>query len=117
MVTYELKEKNNRQLLYLYYPEGDKNKHPGAIVYDRIKKELFITDLAEDDWVREVPAEELNQMANVINDMIAERGGTDYCKYTTESSSYAVYGNHAMSRIAEAIDAGTIQEKGTVMWY
>lgn len=48
MVTYELKEKNNRQLLYLYYPEGDKNKHPGAIVYDRIKKELFITDLAEE---------------------------------------------------------------------
>ena len=117
MVTFELKEKNEGQLLYYYYPEGDKNKHPGTIVYDRIKKELFIKDLAEGDWVREVSAEELNRMAKAINKMVVERGGTDCCKYTTDSSSYAFYGNHAMSRISEAIGTGRIPEKGTAMWY
>ena len=117
MVVYEIKEKYNDHLLYVYFPEGNMNNRPGIIEYDLVNHNSFIRELAEDDRIREVLAEDLNKMADAINEMVEECGGTDYCKYVSEPSQYAVYGSHAMKRIAEDIKAGSIKEKGTVMWY
>lgn len=50
MVTFKLIEKSEEKLIYRYYPEGNEDKRPGTIIVNRLKEEIELTELAEDDW-------------------------------------------------------------------
>ena len=52
MVTFKLIEKCEEELVYYYYPEGNEDKRPGTIIVNRLKEEIELTELAEDDWER-----------------------------------------------------------------
>ena len=60
MVTFKLIEESEDRLVYWYYPEGHEDKKPGVIVVDRVREEVRITDVAEEDWERDIPPEEMN---------------------------------------------------------
>lgn len=62
MVTFKLIEKSEGKLVYWYYPEGNEDKRPGTIIVNRLKEEIELTELAEDDWERDIPADEINKL-------------------------------------------------------
>ena len=51
MVTFKLKEENDRQLVYWYLPHGNEDNGHGTIVIDRVLGQLAVTELAPDRCV------------------------------------------------------------------
>ncbi len=43
MVTFKLKEENDRQLVYWYFPHGNEENGHGTIVIDRVLGKLDVT--------------------------------------------------------------------------
>ena len=43
-------EENEKNIVFLYYPNDDKSKKPGVIIFDKEKQEIEVTELAEEDW-------------------------------------------------------------------
>lgn len=78
MVTFKLVEETDEYLLYWYYAEGNESLKPGIIIVDKINGKIDITELAEDDWERDISVEELNELAESVNREIREEGGTDF---------------------------------------
>lgn len=117
MVTFRLKEQDEEKLIYWYYPEGNETRAPGIIKADLLKKEIEIVKLAEDDWERDVPPEELNELAIAINNMKREAGKTDFVEMVTEPEHCIKYGDHAVREIANRIINGDIPEHGMQAWY
>lgn len=117
MVTFELAEQNTSYVRYAYYPEKDKSKNPGIITYDRSKGHIYLTKLAESDFEREIPSDELNKMADSINRMKKENGETDYVEYTDRSNKYAFYGSPVMVKLCKLLERGEIPEEGSVYLY
>lgn len=95
MVSFKLIEKCEEELVY-YYPEGNEDKRPGTIIVYRLKEEIELTELAEDDWEREIPAGEINELIESINQMKRENGETDFLSLVTEPEHDIWYGNHAI---------------------
>jgi len=117
MVTYELHERIGDKLTYWYYPEGKKDKEPGVIVADLKAESIKVIKVAEGDFEYEVSAEEMNEMVKATNEMIRERGGTDFDDYETEPSHITKYGDFAIRDIANRVNKGEIPEKGVATWY
>lgn len=117
MVTFKLIKKSEDQLVYWYYPEGNEEKRPGIIVVNRVREEINITELAEDDWERDIPPEEINELIDAINQMRRERGETHFEELVTEPEHSIFYGDHAVSEIAKHLREGIIPEKGMQAWY
>ncbi len=59
MVTFRLIEEDEQRNVYWYFPEGKDYKGHGIIVVDKIQEEINITEVAPDDFERDIPAEEL----------------------------------------------------------
>ena len=78
MVTFKLVEETDEYLLYWYYAEGNESLKPGIIIVDKINGKIDITELAEDDWERDISVEELNELAESVNREIREEGATDF---------------------------------------
>lgn len=117
MVTFRLVEETDERLVFWYYPEGHEDKRPGIIVVDRIKEEIDVTELAEEDWERDIPPEELNELAEAINQMKRERGATDFVELVTEPEHSIYYGDHAVREIAKHLREGKVPKKGRQAWY
>lgn len=117
MVTFKLIEKSEEKLIYRYYPEGNEDKRPGTIIVNRLKEEIELTELAEDDWEREIPAGEINELIESINQMKCENGETDFLDLVTEPKHDVWYGDHALGEIMKHLREGEILEKGMQMWY
>lgn len=117
MVTFKLIEKSEEKLIYRYYPEGNEDKRPGTIIVNRLKEEIELTELAEDDWEREIPAGEINELIESINQMKCENGETDILSLVTEPEHDILYGDHAIREIIKHLREGEIPEKGMQMWY
>lgn len=96
MVTFKLIEKCEEELVYYYCPEGNEDKRPGTIIVNRLNEEIELTELAEDDWEREIPAGEINELIEAINQMKRENGETDFLSLVTEPEHDIWYGNHAI---------------------
>ena len=60
MVTFKLMEETERYLTYWYFPNGDETKHHGVIIVDKEKETVVVTELAKDDFERDIPPEEMN---------------------------------------------------------
>ncbi len=69
MVTFRLIEEDEQRIVYWYFPEGKEDKGHGIIIVDKIQEEIDITEVAPDDFERDIPAEELNELAEAINKM------------------------------------------------
>ncbi len=117
MVTFKLIEKTEDKLVYWYYPEGQEDKRPGVIIVDFKTEEIMITELAEEDWERDIPVEELNIIIESINQMKRERGETDFIEKAAEPEHSIYYGDHAVREIKKYLNYGTIPEKGMQAWY
>lgn len=117
MITFNLVEETNERLVFWYYPEGNEDKRPGIIVVDRIKEEIDVTELAEEDWERYIPPEELNELAEAINQMKHERGATDFVELAIEPEHSIYYGDHAVREIVKHLREGKVPKKGMQAWY
>ena len=117
MVTFKLVEENDRFLIYWYFPQGDEEKRHGVIVVDKVDEIVKITDLAEDDWKRDIPPEEVNKLIDAINEMKAERGETDFEEHVSVTGHSIFFGDHAVRRIVEELNKGNIPPKGIAAWY
>ena len=117
MVTFELLIQNQQELVYWYYPEGNKDKRHGVIKVDLIKESIDVLELAEGDYVRIIKPSEMNQLIDAINKFKQERGETDFSEYVTEPIHHILYADHAMSEIAKRIRQGEIPKKGMQVWY
>lgn len=117
MVTFKLIEKCEEKLVYYYYPEGNEDKRPGTIIVNRFNEEIELTELAEDDWEREIPVDEINELIESINQMKRENGETDFLSLATEPEYDIWYGNHAIREIIKHLREGEIPEKGMQIWY
>ena len=116
MVTFRLIEEDEQRIVYWYFPEGKEDKGHGIIV-DKIQEEIDITEVAPDDFERDIPAEELNELAEAINKMKREAGETDFVEMTTESEHSIYYGDHAVREIIKYLRKGEVPPKGMQMWY
>ena len=81
MVTFELFSKNEKELIYWYYPEGNKENKHGVIVVDLAEDSIEITKLAEKDYMQIISPDEINGLVDAINQMKKERGETDLEEY------------------------------------
>ena len=117
MVTYKLINKNKGKYVYEYFPESDVSKKGGLITFDFTNKNYEITRLAEMDRVKDISADELNSLADAINEMKREIGETDYVEYVTEPEQEVIYADKVISKIQECYLNGGIPKSGTVMWY
>ena len=117
MVTFRLIEEDEQRIVYWYFPEGKEDKGHGIIIVDKIQEEIDITEVAPDDFERDIPAEELNELAEAINKMKREAGETDFVEMTTESEHSIYYGNHAVREIIKYLRKGEVPQKGMQMWY
>lgn len=117
MVTFRCVNKVNNKTTYKYFPEADERKKSGLITFDFANESYEITRLAELDWIREISADELNTLADSINEMKREIGEMDYIEHVSESEQEVVYADKVISRIWECYLNGNIPESGTVVWY
>lgn len=117
MVTFKLVEKDGMRLTYWYYPEGHEESKPGIIVAELSENEIDVTEIAEEDWEYDIPPEELNEMAEAINQMKREQGKTDFIELATEPEHNIFYGDHAVDEICKFLRKGEIPEEGMQMWY
>ena len=117
MVTFEVIDENECYLTYYYYPEGNKNIKPGIIVVDRQNMQIVVKELAEDDWERDIPPEELNELGEAINNMVRENGGSDFVELVTESVHSVFYADHAVNEIKKRLLNGEIPHDGRQVWY
>ena len=125
MVTFELIKKTEKELVYHYYPENKRNKEAGVIVVDLIhnnhnnhNNKINITKIAEEDFEYDITAEELNNFADVINQMMIENGRTEgFAKMTTEDEHVIYYGDHAVNEIIRHLREGKVPDEGGQFWY
>lgn len=117
MVTFKLVEEIDEYLLYWYYAEGDESLKPGIIIVDKINGKIDITELAEDDWERDISVEELNELAESVNREIREEGETDFLELATEPEHSVFFGDHAVNAIWDKLREGIIPKKGARAWY
>lgn len=117
MVTFELHNQNPEELIYWYYPEGDKEKKHGVIKVDLVNESIDVTELAEQDFVHYIQPSEMNSLIDAINQMRRERGETDFAEPVSEPIRKMFYADHAVNEIAKKINNGEIPKKGMQMWY
>ena len=117
MVTFRLIEVDEQRIVYWYFPEGKEEKGHGIIIVDRLQDEIAITEVAPEDIERDISAEELNKMAEAINQMKREAGKTDFVEMTTESEHSTYYGDHDVCEILEHLRKGEIPQNGMQIWY
>lgn len=117
MVSFIKCMEDDKRVVFLYYTEADESKSPGEIVFDKEKEEIDVTKLAEGDWERDIPPEEINSLIDSINEMRLERGEINLEEHVTESEHSIMYGDHAVSEICKYISKGVIPEKGMQAWY
>ena len=95
MVTFRLIEEDEQKIIYWYFPEGKEDKGHGVIIVDKVQEEIDITEVAPDDFERDIPAEELNELAEAINQMKREaREG----RYAVNNKHYPRTGSDPVER-------------------
>ena len=117
MVTFRLIQEDELKIIYWYFPEGKEDRGHGTIVIDKVTKDISFSEIAPDDYERDISAKELNGLAEAINEMIREAGRTNFVEKTTESVHSVYYGDHAVREIVEDLQNGKVPKNGTVMWY
>lgn len=121
MVKFILKTKDDKTLIYEYFPEGDFESKAGIISLDTKLETISVEVPAEKDFLCSTTAKELNEMRDAVNQMRIENGEPELTEnelpIATEDESWYWYGDHAVNRIWKAFCEGKELSEGTVMWY
>lgn len=121
MVKFILKTKEEKNLIYEYFPEGDYESKGGIIILDTNSETISINVPAEKDFLCSTTAKELNNMRDAINQIRIENGAPelteDELPIAAEDESWYWYGDHAINSIWNAFLEGKELPEGTVMWY
>jgi hypothetical protein len=117
MVTFRLIEEDELRIVYWYFPEGNEENGHGVIIVDKIQHKIDITDIAPDDFERDISPEELNEMTEAMNQMKREAGESNIGEMSTESEHSIYYGDHAVRGIIKHLQKGEVPQKGMQMWY
>ena len=91
MVTFKLKEENDQQLVYWYFPHGNEEndiRHNLSVAEARTKDNIEqIPELTDEEWPE-----------------------------ATEDRISTVFADHAIQKIVEAYNNGEILEEGVETW-
>ena len=117
MVTFRLIGEDAHRIVYWYFPEGKEENGHGVIIVDKIQERIDITEVAPDDFERDISPEELNELAEAINQMKCEVGESDFVELSTEPEHSIYYGDHAVRGIIKHLQKGEVPQKGMQMWY
>lgn len=121
MVTYELLEKTNNKILYIYHPEDDRDSDPGIIAVYTDQQKIMVEKAAGRDSVHVATVEGMNDLREAINASRKEEGlpelTEDELPRPTHDEEYFYYASHAMSNIREKLNSGQIPENGMSAWY
>ena len=117
MVYFELFYRSDFLLKYYYWPENDRNSEPGVAIVELNTGNIYIEKIADLDFERVIPAEEVNKLVDSINEDILARGGADLGEYINHDMISYFYGNHVMYALQDAFDEGKILENDTRAWY
>ena len=74
MVIFNLHSRNETEIKYEYYPEGNKEYTPGIIVIDIIRLKIKKIIPSKQDFYIKHTAEELNELRYAANQMRIEEG-------------------------------------------
>lgn len=120
MVTFFKKSSSAREVLYIYYPEGDTNSKCGWIKFDTKTGKVSLAVLAEKDRERIITIEDMNALRDSADEMKREMGepplSEEEWPRATRDEHYYTYASHVIRRIEESWKQGELPEKGQVVW-
>lgn len=120
MVYFEIMKKEESKVIYWYYPENDRSSH-GIIFLNLSTGDVFVSEIASTDIVRQVSMEEINSLRDSVNQMRKIEGLPLLTEEEWPSAKgleiCCMYGDRAIRRIKEAYESGTVLESGFAAWY
>jgi hypothetical protein len=123
MVTYELESREGDVLIYLYWPEGDREAKPGRFTINLATGTASVDEPAERDVGCRTTGAEMNGMRDAINEMRAQDGEPPLSEEELPAepedlvSEWWYYFDHALQDLSRRHDAGEIAERGAVSWF
>ena len=122
MVSFNLYFKNEVEVKYEYYPNGNKEYKPGVILIDIAKMKIKEIIPSEQDFYVKHTVEELNKLRNDANQMRIESGRPEITEEewpsAKEDIEYFKYAQHVIDKIDEMYEAnGAFPSEGIVAWY
>ncbi len=117
MVHFSLKEEHSNELLYEYWPECDRSKRPGMILFYKDRQEARLLEVAELDFIREISVEEQNFLINAISKAKIETGETDRLELATTPMLHAFYADPVISKIKSQCKNGPVPKEGSCFCY
>ena len=120
MVTFRLKEQDDNQLTYWYFPQGKEANGHGTIIIDRVAGKVDVTQLAPDDRLRRHTLEEQLKLRKATENMrkieqLPELTEEEWPIPTADKIS-TIFADHAIRKIVEAYNQGQILEEGIEVW-
>lgn len=120
MVTFRLKEQDDNQLTYWYFPQGKEANGHGIIIIDRVVGRVDVTQLAPDDRLRRHTLEEQLKLRKATENMrkieqLPELTEEEWPIPTADKIS-TIFADHAIRKIVEAYNQGQILEEGVEVW-
>ena len=120
MVTFRLKEQDDNQLTYWYFPQGKEANGDGIIIIDRVAGKVDVTQLAPDDRLRRHTLEEQLKLRKATENMrkieqLPELTEEEWPIPTADKIS-TIFADHAIRKIVEAYNQGQILEEGIEVW-
>lgn len=121
MVSFRLIEENKIHIIYWYFPNDDEANGHGTIVINKQSGNATVTELAPDDFSREVSIAEQNELLDSLNQMRIDEGleviSEDEWQPATEPFTECFFADHAIAKIMESYLKGIILKSGKTMWY
>ena len=120
MVTFRLKEQDDNQLTYWYFPQGKEANGHGIIIIDRVAGKVDVTQLAPDDRLRRHTLEEQLKLRKATEntrkiEQLPELTEEEWPIPTADKIS-TIFADHAIRKIVEAYNQGQILEEGIEVW-
>ena len=120
MVTFRLKEQDDNQLTYWYFPQGKEANGHDIIIIDRVAGKVDVTQLAPDDRLRRHTLEEQLKLRKATENMrkieqLPELTEEEWPIPTADKIS-TIFADHAIRKIVEAYNQGQILEEGIEVW-
>ena len=120
MVTFRLLEQSDEKLVYRYFPLGKAEHGFGLIEVDRVAGKIDLKELAPDDQITQHTVEEQLRIRNAIVNMrrteqLPELTEEEF-PIPTEVKYSTVFADHAIQKIVQSYNQGTILEEGQAVW-
>ena len=122
MVIFNLHSRNETEIKYEYYPEGNKEYTPGIIVIDIIRLKIKKIIPSKQDFYIKHTVEELNELRYAANQMRIEEGRPEITEEEWPSAKkdieYYKYAQHTIEKINKMYEqTGKFPTNGVAAWY